>query len=176
MAHNPSGDPVARNASTGVRDPASKILGVADAIRDFGPRRSDRVVFTNGVFDILHRGHVNYLHAARALGDRLIVGLNSDASVRRLKPGRPIVPEDDRAYVLAGLACVDGITMFADDTPAVLIEAILPDVLVKGGDYDAHDVVGREIVEANGGRLVIIPFVAGSSTSSILERIREAGS
>src|SRR5690606_14925074 len=107
----------------------------------------------------LHRGHVSYLTQARALGDRLIVGLNTDASVRRLKgDGRPVVTEDDRAYVIAGLECVDAVTMFDEDTPAQLIEALLPDVLVKGGDYAPDQVVGRDVVEQNGGRLVLIPF------------------
>lgn len=157
-------------------DPDAKILLLADAVRIFGPGRRDTVVFTNGVFDILHRGHIAYLNAARALGDRLIIGLNTDASVRRLKPGRPIVTESDRAYVLAGLACVDAVTLFDDDTPASLIQAIVPDVLVKGGDYTPDAVVGRDVVESNGGRLVLIPFVHGNSTTNILERIREAGS
>ncbi|HUF49263.1 MAG TPA: D-glycero-beta-D-manno-heptose 1-phosphate adenylyltransferase [Longimicrobiales bacterium] len=155
-------------------EPAHRILTRAEASRQFGRPRADTVVFTNGVFDILHRGHVAYLFAARALGDRLIVGVNSDASVQRLKgSGRPLVSAEDRAYTLAGLACVDAVTMFAEDTPAALIEAIVPDVLVKGGDYTADQVVGRDIVELHGGRLVIIPFLAGRSTTSLLQRIRD---
>ena len=155
-------------------DPADKLLSRAEAVQRFGRTRSDRVVFTNGVFDILHRGHVAYLYAARAYGDRLIVGLNSDASVRRLKgDGRPVVTEQDRAYTLAGLACVDAVTIFDEDTPAELIASIIPDVLVKGADYAPDQVVGRDVVEANGGRLVLIPFVTGRSTTRLIERIRE---
>jgi D-glycero-beta-D-manno-heptose 1-phosphate adenylyltransferase len=157
-----------------VTDPQQKILARAELVRRFGRPRSNVVVFTNGCFDILHRGHVAYLCAARALGDRLLVGLNTDASVQRLKgPGRPVSADLDRAYVLAGLACVDAVTLFDEDTPAELICALLPDILVKGTDYAAHDVVGRDVVEANGGRLVRIPLVPGQSTTTILERIRE---
>jgi rfaE bifunctional protein nucleotidyltransferase chain/domain len=131
-------------------------------------------VFTNGCFDILHRGHVAYLHAARALGDRLVVGVNSDASVRRLKgAGRPILNQEDRAFILAGLASVDAVTLFDEDTPAELIAALVPDILVKGGDYSPGEVVGRDTVEAAGGRLVLIPFVEGRSTTDIVRRIRE---
>jgi D-beta-D-heptose 7-phosphate kinase/D-beta-D-heptose 1-phosphate adenosyltransferase len=158
-------------------DPQSKILDRVAAVAQYGRPRGDVVVFTNGCFDILHRGHVAYLNAARALGDRLIIGLNTDASVRRLKgAGRPVSCEDDRAYVLAALACVDAVTPFDEDTPAALIRALLPDVLVKGGDYAPEQVVGRDAVEANGGRLVLIPFVHGRSTTGILERIRESQS
>ncbi|CAN5787731.1 hypothetical protein BH23GEM10_BH23GEM10_18270 [soil metagenome] len=161
----------------GPMDPEMKILDRADVANRFGRPREDTVVFTNGCFDILHRGHVAYLYAARALGDRLVVGLNTDASVQRLKgAGRPVVNEDDRAFVLAGLACVDAVTLFGEDTPAALIDALLPDVLVKGGDYTPDTVVGRDAVEAAGGHVVIIPFVAGSSTTGILHRIREVES
>jgi rfaE bifunctional protein nucleotidyltransferase chain/domain len=162
---------------SGAGNPVDRILDRADAVRRYGRPRDETVVFTNGCFDILHRGHVAYLVAARELGDRLVVGLNSDASVRRLKgPGRPVVQQEDRAFILASLACVDAVTLFDEDTPAELIAALLPDVLVKGGDYDPDDVVGRDVVEANGGRLVLIPFVAGRSTTDILDRIRERGS
>jgi len=155
-------------------DPDAKLLDRDTLLERFGRPRRERLVFTNGCFDILHRGHVNYLYQARALGDRLVVGLNSDASVRQLKgEGRPVVGEDDRAYVLAGLACVDAVTLFDEDTPASLIARLLPDVLVKGGDYQPDAVVGRDAVEAAGGRLVIIPFVTGRSTTGILQRIRE---
>jgi rfaE bifunctional protein nucleotidyltransferase chain/domain len=155
-------------------DPAARILTRAQAVERFGRPRDDLVVFTNGCFDILHRGHVAYLNAARALGDRLIVGLNADASVTRLKgAGRPVVGQDDRAYVLAGLAAVDAVTIFDEDTPAALIEALLPDVLVKGGDYAPHDVVGKTAVERAGGHVVIIPFVAGRSTTGILHRLND---
>lgn len=158
-----------------VMDPAHKILSREELLRRYGAPRNDRVVFTNGCFDILHRGHVTYLTQARALGDRLVVGINTDHSVRRLKgAGRPVVAEDDRAYVLAALACVDAVTLFDEDTPRQLIEALLPDVLVKGGDYAPEQVVGREVVERHGGRLVLIPFVEGRSTTRILHRIQKA--
>lgn len=154
-------------------NPAERILDRRDLVARFGRPRTETVVFTNGCFDILHRGHVSYLTQARALGDRLVVGLNDDASVRRLKgAGRPVVNQDDRAYVLAALACVDAVTLFDEDTPAELIAALLPDVLVKGGDYSPEQVVGRDIVESHGGRLVLIPFVAGRSTTDILQRIQ----
>jgi rfaE bifunctional protein nucleotidyltransferase chain/domain len=152
--------------------PAEKILSRDELIRRFAPPRDLRVAFTNGCFDLLHRGHVEYLFAARALADVLVVGLNADDSVRRLKgSGRPVVPEEDRALVLAGLAAVDAVTIFPEDTPRDLIAALLPDILVKGGDYRPDRVVGREEVEAAGGRVVIQPFVPGRSTTAILERL-----
>ena len=158
--------------------PLSKLLSREPLLARFaaGARAPGRrVVFTNGVFDILHRGHVEYLYAARALGDFLVVGVNTDASVRRLKgPGRPLNVEQDRAVVLAALACVDAVTLFDEDTPRALIAALLPDVLVKGGDYRPDDVVGRAEVEAAGGRLVLLPFVEGRSTTALLEKIRSA--
>lgn len=159
---------------TNVRDPASKILGREELLRRFGRPRAERLVFTNGVFDILHRGHVEYLDAARRLGDRLIVAINSDASARRLEKGaeRPVVPEADRATVIAALESVDVVTFFGEDTPRDLIAALLPDVLVKGGDYSAQEVVGRAEVEAAGGRVEIIPLLSGRSTSSIIRRMR----
>jgi D-beta-D-heptose 7-phosphate kinase/D-beta-D-heptose 1-phosphate adenosyltransferase len=130
-----------------------------------------RVVFTNGCFDILHGGHVQYLTAARGQGDVLIVGVNSDASVRRNKgPLRPIVPEDDRATLLLALRCVDYVVLFDEDTPERLVELLLPDVLVKGRDW-AHFVAGREAVEAAGGRVVLADLVPGRSTTGIIERI-----
>jgi D-beta-D-heptose 7-phosphate kinase/D-beta-D-heptose 1-phosphate adenosyltransferase len=133
-----------------------------------------RVVFTNGCFDLLHRGHVEYLAAARRLGDALVVGVNDDDSVRRLKgTGRPLVGAADRAVVLAALAAVDRVVLFAEDTPAELIRLVLPDVLVKGGDYARDAVVGRDVVEAAGGEVILIPFRAGYSTSAILARARE---
>jgi D-beta-D-heptose 7-phosphate kinase/D-beta-D-heptose 1-phosphate adenosyltransferase len=129
--------------------------------------------FTNGCFDLLHPGHVKYLEDARALGDFLVVGLNSDASVARLKgPGRPLQDEAARAAVLLGLRSVDAVVRFDEDTPLELIQALQPDVLVKGGDYTPETVVGREIVEGRGGRLVLIPFLPGHSTSRIEQRIR----
>jgi rfaE bifunctional protein nucleotidyltransferase chain/domain len=132
-----------------------------------------RLVFTNGVFDLLHRGHVEYLAEAAALGDRLIVGLNSDASVRRLKgPERPIVGEDDRRAVIAALRAVDLAVLFDEDTPARLIEEVAPDVLVKGGDWPVERIVGREFVESRGGRVLSIPLRAGHGTSDLVARIR----
>ncbi|MFI5235473.1 MAG: D-glycero-beta-D-manno-heptose 1-phosphate adenylyltransferase [Gemmatimonadales bacterium] len=132
------------------------------------------VVFTNGVFDLLHPGHVELLEAARGEGAALIVGVNSDASVRRLAKGteRPIVPEGARARVLAGLAAVDCVVFFEEDTPLELIRALAPDVLVKGADYTRDRIVGADLVEARGGRIVRIPIIAGFSTTSIVERLR----
>ncbi len=133
-----------------------------------------RVVFTNGVFDLVHRGHVEYLEDARALGDRLVVGINTDASTRRLKgSSRPIMSERDRVAVLGALSCVDLVVSFDDDTPLRLIEAVRPHVLVKGGDYAVGDIVGREVVEAHGGRVATVPLREGLSTSEIVRRIRE---
>ncbi len=133
-----------------------------------------RLVFTNGVFDILHRGHCEYLRDARALGDALIVGLNSDASVRRLKGDlKPIVPEDDRAAVLGALASVDYIVIFDEDTPHELISALLPDILIKGGDYALDDIVGRAEVEAAGGQVLTIPLTEGRSSTNIISTIIE---
>src|SRR2546427_2669453 len=139
------------------------------------PRRAAgaRVVFTNGCFDLLHPGHVRYLAAARALGDVLVVGLNSDASVRRLKgPGRPVLDVQERAEVLGALAAVDHLVVFDDDTPRRLIAALTPDVLVKGADWAADDIVGRDEVLARGGRVERIDLVPGVSTSALIARIR----
>lgn len=132
----------------------------------------ERIVFTNGVFDLLHRGHVEYLVEARALGDRLVVGVNSDDSVRRLKgPSRPLVPEAERVEVLEALRAVDLAVIFTADTPARLIEAVRPQVLVKGGDWALDRIVGREFVEAYGGRVLNVPVRAGLSTSNLVARI-----
>ncbi len=133
-----------------------------------------KVVFTNGCFDLLHVGHVNYLEAARELGDALIIGVNTDASVARLGKGgdRPFTPEADRARVLAALACVDRVVLFGEDTPLALITRLAPDILVKGGDYQLDEIVGREVVLARGGRVVALPFVPGYSTTSLIDRIR----
>lgn len=131
------------------------------------------LVFTNGVFDILHIGHIRYLAQARALGDALVVAVNSDASVRELKgPERPLTSENDRAEILAALESVDYVTIFAELSPRSLISALLPDVLVKGGDYALDQIHGREEVEAAGGRVVSLPFVEGASTSKLVERIK----
>lgn len=133
------------------------------------------IVFTNGVFDLLHPGHVRYLHDARSHGDALIVGLNSDRSVRAIKgPERPIVPQQERAEVLSALASVDAVCIFDEETPARIIAELQPDVLVKGGDWAANEIVGREVVEARGGRVVRVPVAPGYSTTRIVERIRAA--
>jgi rfaE bifunctional protein nucleotidyltransferase chain/domain len=132
------------------------------------------VVFTNGCFDLLHPGHVAYLEEARFQGQALIVGLNTDASVARLHkgPGRPVTPEADRARVLAALACVDRVVQFNEDTPLALITLLQPDILVKGGDYQLLEIVGREVVEGRGGKVLALPFVAGYSTSALIDRVR----
>ena len=135
-------------------------------------QRGERVVFTNGCFDLLHPGHVTYLEEARQLGDLLVVGLNADLSVRRLKGDkRPILPERARASLLAALAAVDYVVIFADETPGRLIECIQPDILVKGGDWAPENIVGHELVTARGGRVLSLPFVAGYSTSTIIADI-----
>ena len=134
------------------------------------------LVFTNGVFDILHVGHVHYLSEARALGDALVIAINSDRSVRELKgPDRPLTKENDRAEILAALRGVDYVTIFDDVSPRSLIARLLPDVLVKGGDYTLDQIHGREEVEAAGGRVVSLPFVEGVSTSHIIERMKKTG-
>jgi rfaE bifunctional protein nucleotidyltransferase chain/domain len=136
-------------------------------------RHGLRVVFTNGCFDLLHPGHIKCLEQARALGDLLIVAINTDVSTRRLKgAGRPVFPEAERAEVLAALAAVDYVTMFEEDTPQQIIARVLPDVLVKGGDWGSDQIVGRAEVEAEGGRVVSIPLEPGYSTTKLLERIR----
>ena len=135
------------------------------------------LVFTNGCFDILHVGHVRYLTAARALGDALLVAINNDRGVRALKgPGRPLVNEAERAEMLAALEVVTYVTVFDDVSPRGLIAEVLPDVLVKGGDYAVHEIHGREEVEAAGGRVRSLPLTKGASTTSIIERIKRAGS
>nr|WP_320133259.1 D-glycero-beta-D-manno-heptose 1-phosphate adenylyltransferase [uncultured Holophaga sp.] len=136
------------------------------------PLRPACLCFTNGCFDLLHPGHVQYLEDVRALGDFLVVGLNSDASVTRLKgPSRPLQSEEARARILLGLRSVDAVVRFDEDTPLELITAIQPDILAKGGDYTPDTVVGREVVEARGGRCVIIPFIPGHSSTTIVQRI-----
>jgi len=132
-----------------------------------------KIVFTNGCFDILHRGHVTYLNQARDLGDLLIVGINSDESVKRLKgPERPVNMLEDRAYVLSALKSVDYVIPFEEDTPLNLINLIMPDILVKGGDYTIDRIIGAQEVLAHGGRVEIIPFVPGKSTSAIIDTIK----
>ena len=151
------------------------VLTLDELILQFGreKRNGKRVVFTNGCFDVLHPGHIHSLESARALGDCLIVGLNGDESVRRLKgAGRPVIPAGERAEILASLECVDAVVVFEDLTPQKVIAALLPDVLVKGGDWPGNQIVGRAEVEAAGGRVVLVDTVPGYSTKEILKRIR----
>jgi D-beta-D-heptose 7-phosphate kinase/D-beta-D-heptose 1-phosphate adenosyltransferase len=141
-------------------------------MRQYHRQRGERVVFTNGCFDLLHVGHIHYLQQARRLGERLIVGLNDDTSVRQLKgAGRPLIPQDERARILAALDCVDYVTIFSEPTPLALITLLQPDVLVKGGDYTPETVVGRSEVEAYGGKVHIVPYVPGISTTAIIDHI-----
>ena len=158
----------------GLKDSDSKIknLDVLAHIIAQERARGKQVVFTNGCFDLLHVGHVKYLQKAREFGDLLIVGLNSDASVKRLKGElRPLIEESERAHILAALDCIDYVVLFDEDTPLTVIEALAPAVLVKGGDYNLDEVVGREVVEAGGGRVELVQFVDGRSTSRIIEKI-----
>jgi D-beta-D-heptose 7-phosphate kinase/D-beta-D-heptose 1-phosphate adenosyltransferase len=142
------------------------------ALRAQAEDQGRSVVFTNGCFDLLHLGHVRYLRQARSLGDLLVVGVNSDRSVEVLKgPSRPVVPQDERAEVLAALESVDLVTIFDEEDPGELIEAVQPDVLVKGGDWPLEEIVGRETVIARGGKVLALPYVAGMATSSMIERI-----
>lgn len=153
-------------------DPSGKLLS-RQAAAAWRRGVGGTVVFTNGIFDVLHRGHVALLLAARAEGDALVVGLNSDASARRLKgPDRPLNRAEDRAFVLGGLACVDAVVLFDEDTPAELIAALQPDVLVKGADYGPGQIVGADVVEARGGRVVRVPLEAGFSTTGLIAKVR----
>jgi D-beta-D-heptose 7-phosphate kinase/D-beta-D-heptose 1-phosphate adenosyltransferase len=155
-----------------VRNPLDKIMSW-DAAKEWRRRQSGRVVFTNGVFDLLHPGHVDVLFGARNSGDSLVVGVNSDASVKRLKgPERPIRTAPERCYVLAALEMVDAVVVFEDDTPLALIELLEPHVLVKGGDYTEASIVGAEEVRRRGGEVIIIPLTPGHSTTSTIERLR----
>jgi rfaE bifunctional protein nucleotidyltransferase chain/domain len=159
--------------TAGTGGTAAKIRSRASAVAWRAGQRG-RVAFTNGVFDLLHPGHVELLEAARREGDALIVGVNSDASVRRLGKGadRPLAAEDARARVLAGLGAVDCVVLFEEDTPLELIRALEPDVLVKGADYPRDRIVGADWVEARGGRVVRVPVVPGFSTTALVERLR----
>ncbi len=151
----------------------SRVLAEADLIARFGRPRDYRLVFSNGVFDLLHSGHAKSLETASEFGDALVVAVNSDHSTRRLKgPGRPIQPEADRATLVAALRCVDAVTIFDDDTPARLIELLLPDVLVKGADYRVEQVAGAEAVLAAGGEVRLIELEQGRSTSEIISRLQ----
>ena len=155
-------------------DPASKVMSLADAAV-WRRGAKGRVVFTNGVFDLLHPGHVDVLLGARRCGDLLVVGLNSDASVKRLKgPDRPVRSETERAYVLSALGMVDAVVIFAEDTPLETVKALRPDVLVKGGDYSEATIVGAPQVRSWGGDVVVIPLTPGQSTTSIINRLRDS--
>ena len=151
------------------------VLKLEEAIVGFGraKRNGRKVVFTNGCFDLLHPGHIHSLETAREFGDLLIVGLNSDESVRALKgPGRPVLPEQERAEILAALECVDVVVIFNEPTPREIIAALLPDILVKGGDWPGDQIVGREEVEAAGGKVERVEVLPGYSTTEILQKIR----
>lgn len=155
-----------------------KVMSVAEAVAfvEQGRHPGKKIVFTNGVFDLLHPGHVRYLQDARREGDALIVGVNSDRSVRAIKgPTRPLNPEHERAEVLAALACVDAVVVFDEDDPHQIISRLQPDVLAKGADWKLEAIIGREIVEARGGRVTRIPLAEGYSTSAIITKIRNAG-
>ena len=134
---------------------------------------SKKIVFTNGCFDILHPGHIHLLNTARSYGDILIVGLNTDSSVRKIKPSRPVNDENSRATLVASLEVVDAVIMFGEETPLELIKQIKPDVLVKGGDYKPEDVVGKAEMESWGGKVVIVPFLEGFSTTSLIEKMKK---
>ncbi|HLE61776.1 MAG TPA: D-glycero-beta-D-manno-heptose 1-phosphate adenylyltransferase [Pyrinomonadaceae bacterium] len=154
---------------------SGRVLSQVEMLGERGRLRAtgQRLVFTNGVFDLLHVGHVRYLAAARALGDHLLVAINSDRTVRVLKgPGRPVVNENERAELLVALESVAYVVVFDDVSPRSLIASLLPDVLVKGGDYQLDEIHGREEVEAAGGKVIALPFIEGSSTSGIIERMR----
>jgi len=154
------------------RDPRRKVMSW-QSLAAWRTRQTGRVVFTNGVFDLLHPGHIDVLLGARARGDVLVVGLNSDAYVKRLKgPDRPVRSEGERAYVLAALEAVDAVTLFEQDTPLELVQLLQPDVIVKGGDYSPDTVVGAHEVRARGGDVVIIPLTPGHSTTSTIDRLR----
>ena len=158
-----------------MKDYRQKIKTIEDAKKDIDRFKKDgqKIVFTNGCFDILHIGHARYLFKARELGDFLIVAVNSDRSVKAIKgPERPVINENERAEMLAALGCVDMTVIFDEDTPYEIIKILVPDVLVKGGDWKAEDIVGADIVKKAGGEIKSITFVEGSSTTGIIERIR----
>lgn len=152
----------------------SKIVTLTELMQKLQHREGETIVFTNGCFDIIHRGHVDYLSRARDLGTKLVLGLNSDASVRRLKgESRPIVDQQSRAFVLAGFQFIDYVVIFEEDTPFNLISTIQPDILVKGGDYKIENIVGHDVVEAHGGKVMTIPFVEGFSTTNIVNKMQQ---
>jgi len=153
-------------------DPRRKVMSW-ESLAEWRKRQRGRVVFTNGVFDLLHPGHVDVIVGARSRGDSLVVGVNSDPSVKRLKgPDRPIRSEGERVYVLASLEAVDAVTVFDQDTPLELVQLLQPDVIVKGGDYSPDSVVGAREVRQRGGEVVIIPLTPGHSTTSTIDRLR----
>lgn len=156
-----------------VREPHSKIVPAQDILEKIqSANLTSKTVFTNGCFDLLHPGHVDYLMRCKRLGGTLIVGMNTDASVRRLKGAtRPVTSEQDRAYVLASLECVDFVVLFEEDDPLRLIQTLQPDVLVKGGDWSPDMIVGREVVRARGGTVYSLPLLQGHSTSGLIQRI-----
>lgn len=158
----------------------SKIVTKEQLVEQLRPLRAggSRIVFTNGCFDLMHVGHTRYLQAAKALGDLLVVGVNTDDSVRSLEkaPDRPIVPEAQRAEVIAALGCVDFVVLFSEPDPKALITAVQPDVLVKGGDWSVDRIIGRDVVEARGGMVQTIPLVPGFSTTALIHRIRSVSS
>ena len=155
---------------------ANKIVELPELLEKVSSWKNagEKVVFTNGCFDILHLGHVDYLEKARHQGDRMVLGLNTDASVGKLKPGRPIVNEYSRARLMAALTFVDAVILFGEETPYELISAIKPDILVKGDDYTVENIVGADIVIGNGGEVKTIPLVQGYSTTSIINKIKQA--
>ena len=157
----------------------SKIKDLSKMKQEVGRRKSKgkKVVFTNGCFDILHPGHTRYLYAARELGDYLIVAVNSDSSVRIIKgEGRPILPQEVRAELLAALSCVDGVVIFDEDNPLEVIQYLMPDVLVKGGDWVEEEIIGADVVKEAGGEVRRIPFISGHSTTEIIKKLRDLGS
>jgi D-beta-D-heptose 7-phosphate kinase/D-beta-D-heptose 1-phosphate adenosyltransferase len=169
-----SPEEIIEEVGRGHRDSVAKVknLDVLESLINREQEKGKRVVFTNGCFDLLHAGHVKYLQKARSFGDLLILGLNSDASVRRLKgANRPLIDEEERAHLLAALDCIDYVVLFDEDTPLRLIETLKPDILVKGGDYTREGVVGHEVVESYGGRVELVEFVDGKSTTGIIEKI-----
>jgi D-beta-D-heptose 7-phosphate kinase/D-beta-D-heptose 1-phosphate adenosyltransferase len=153
---------------------SDKVVSRRQLVTRFGPGRKGTVAFTNGVFDLLHAGHVSYLEQARTMAEALVVGVNTDASARRLGKGvgRPYVPESERALLVAALESVDAVCLFDEDTPERLVAELVPDVLVKGADYAKDQVAGRDIVEAAGGRVELVPLVEGRSTTDLVRRIR----
>jgi len=154
---------------------SGRFIGLSElkGILDSRYRKEHKLVFTNGCFDILHAGHIHYLSEAANLGDILIIGLNSDTSVNRLKgPGRPVNPQDARATMLTALRMVDFVVLFEEDTPFELIKSVMPDFLVKGGDYRPEDIVGYDLVKAYGGEVITIPFLEGFSSTALIERMK----